>query len=532
MEQTQSMIGLTLEGFQVFDKPTYIPLEGLTLLFGPNSAGKSAIQDAIELCGALLHTDSRYPLPDWAQRHWRRTGDANNPYAEKMCVGMKFTTEAHLPHVVPGAIDRELMIEQELKKSLQVESKWKFLEHESISHEDEDEDENSFLDGRNWTYEFSIDSELLLLYQNKKGSIEVNLNHWLLRSIEKKIDFAKVAENHPNETSFQNGVFIIKDGLAGFNPEGARDDPNWLQYRFNFGQAALLFEAVKEISLLLGTTLFFTFEAASYGTYLVNASRKIPTSDELTFELARGDKPNYWPLQNDRLYKSLPEGNQQYLPLAQSLTSELRGGKDKALAENVNRALSDHLFLEQGYRLDFDFNVLLSKANSAAVQKGVKLDISEFRYLVELFLRDGRGRKHLFEDVGSGIGYVLPVLCSAFSANNCFIQQPELHLHPALQAALGDVFIEASGLSKQVLVETHSEHMLLRILKRIRQTHLQTNIAPELKINADSVCVLYFDPSPDGKTTVKRLRITEDGEFMDRWPRGFFAERDQELLDE
>jgi predicted ATPase len=46
------------------------------------------------------------------------------------------------------------------------------------------------------------------------------------------------------------------------------------------------------------------------------------------------------------------------------------------------------------------------------------------------------------------------------------------------------------------------------------------------------VCVLYFDPSPDGTTSVKRLRITEDGEFMDRWPRGFFAERDQELLDE
>jgi hypothetical protein len=228
MGKTQNIIGLTLEGFQVFDKPTYIPLEGLTLLFGPNSAGKSAIQDAIELCGELLHTDSRYPLPAWAQRHWRRTGDANNPYAEKMCVGMKFTTEAHLPHVVPGAIDRELMIEQELKKPLQVESKWQFLEHLSISH-DEDEDENSFLNGSNWTYEFSIDSELLLLYRNKKGSIEVNLNHGLLRNIEKKIDFEKVAENHPDETSFQNGVFIIKDGLAGL----ARKAREMIQTGFN-----------------------------------------------------------------------------------------------------------------------------------------------------------------------------------------------------------------------------------------------------------------------------------------------------------
>ena len=97
---------------------------------------------------------------------------------------------------------------------------------------------------------------------------------------------------------------------------------------------------------------------------------------------------------------------------------------------------------------------------------------------------------------------------------------------------MGDVFIESIGSGKQVLVETHSEHLLLRILKRVRQTHLQAHIAPELKITADDVCVLYFDPSPDGATTVKRLRISEDGEFMDRWPRGFFAERDQELFDE
>ena len=72
---------------------------------------------------------------------------------------------------------------------------------------------------------------------------------------------------------------------------------------------------------------------------------------------------------------------------------------------------------------------------------------------------------------------------------------------------MGDVFIEASNSGKQLSIETHSEHILLRILKRIRQTHLQVNIAPELRISAEDVCVLYFDPSPDGTTTVKRLRI-------------------------
>jgi len=176
----------------------------------------------------------------------------------------------------------------------------------------------------------------------------------------------------------------------------------------------------------------------------------------------------------------------------------------------------------------------MSKNNSQAIISGTALDDGEFGYFVQLFLRDHNGCRHLFEDVGSGIGYSLPVLSAVFNPRSAisYIQQPELHLHPALQAAMGDVFIEASAADKQILIETHSEHLLLRILKRIRQTHLQSDIAPELKIHADDVCVLYFNPSPDGTTTVKRLRISEDGEFMDRWPRGFFGERDQELFDE
>ena len=205
------------------------------------------------------------------------------------------------------------------------------------------------------------------------------------------------------------------------------------------------------------------------------------------------------------------------------------------LAKSVNGALMDHLFLEQGYRLDFDYKLQISKEQSVAVkEQGYDLDPSTFGYQINMFLRDGKGRKLAIEDVGTGIGYVLPVLCGIYDYSGysvCFVQQPELHIHPALQAALGDVFLEAQQL-KQILIETHSEHLLLRILKRVRQTHLGVNIAEELKVRADDVCVLYFNPSPDGTTTVKRIRLTEDGDFMDRWPRGFFGERDRELFDE
>ena len=122
------------------------------------------------------------------------------------------------------------------------------------------------------------------------------------------------------------------------------------------------------------------------------------------------------------------------------------------------------------------------------------------------------------------------------------LQQPELHLHPALQAALADVLIDATsegsrpaGLPatkcRKLLIETHSEHLLLRVLKRVRQSGHQRSAPEGLALRSDDVCVLYFEPSLDGRTQVRRLRVAPDGDFMDRWPRGFFTEREGELFD-
>jgi predicted ATPase len=125
-------------------------------------------------------------------------------------------------------------------------------------------------------------------------------------------------------------------------------------------------------------------------------------------------------------------------------------------------------------------------------------------------------------------------LVAVFSSHQVAIEQPELHLHPALQACLGDVMIDAmnSGPSRSLLIETHSEHLLLRVLKRIRQSSGSRPIDPSLRCGPEDVNVLYFEPQPDGTSRVMRLRVNEDGEFLDRWPRGFFAERDRELFDE
>ncbi|MCX8427247.1 DUF3696 domain-containing protein, partial [Escherichia coli] len=79
------------------------------------------------------------------------------------------------------------------------------------------------------------------------------------------------------------------------------------------------------------------------------------------------------------------------------------------------------------------------------------------------------------------------------------------------------------------LVETHSEHILLRILKRIRQT--TDNELPESNypVKPDFISVIVFEDN-NGSTVTRKIDITDDGDFKQKWPKGFFEERRGELF--
>lgn len=131
-------------------------------------------------------------------------------------------------------------------------------------------------------------------------------------------------------------------------------------------------------------------------------------------------------------------------------------------------------------------------------------------------------------DVGFGVSQVLPLVVAASETNQRIlcVEQPELHLHPRMQAELADLFIEctrrlADGRpTGQFLIETHSEALMLRVQRRIRQGVLEP----------DDVSVLYVDPEGGTATTVRRLRLDRLGRFIDEWPGGFFEERLNETL--
>lgn len=135
-------------------------------------------------------------------------------------------------------------------------------------------------------------------------------------------------------------------------------------------------------------------------------------------------------------------------------------------------------------------------------------------------------------DVGIGVSQVLPVLVQAYASERALIamEQPEIHLHPALQAELGDVFIESAlGENKnRFVLETHSEHLILRILRRIRESSANKNHSTPA-ITPNDIALLYVDPTADG-ARVMNLRADNRGRIIDRCPGGFFEEDFEELF--
>ena len=135
-------------------------------------------------------------------------------------------------------------------------------------------------------------------------------------------------------------------------------------------------------------------------------------------------------------------------------------------------------------------------------------------------------------EIGVGISQILPVVVAALDPDRpeiTAIEQPELHVHPRLQVELGDLFAEQAAGGRVFLIETHSEHLMLRLLRRIEETG--SGELPEGKpaLKPDQVSVVYVDQI-DGEVRATRLRIDETGEFIDHWPQGFFRERVAELF--
>lgn len=131
-------------------------------------------------------------------------------------------------------------------------------------------------------------------------------------------------------------------------------------------------------------------------------------------------------------------------------------------------------------------------------------------------------------DVGFGVSQVLPVIVESLYVPRRSIvifEQPEIHLHPRVQADLADLFVDAirareNGIPRecQFIVESHSEHFLRRLQRRIAEEELSADDA-----------ALYFVHTDGGKARIEALKVDLFGNILN-WPDGFFGDEMGDLV--
>jgi predicted ATPase len=163
---------------------------------------------------------------------------------------------------------------------------------------------------------------------------------------------------------------------------------------------------------------------------------------------------------------------------------------------------------------------LISTFNVAEIAAGTGL----YRAMVR---RDPESPETLITDVGFGVSQILPALVLLYYAPEgatVILEQPEIHLHPTVQAALADVIISVvKGRGVQVIIESHSEHLLQRLLRRVAEG----DDSPYSAISPEDV-KLYFCQANRGVSNIEKLKLNLFGS-IENWPNDFFGDQFGEI---
>jgi AAA15 family ATPase/GTPase len=572
---------IELENFQSIEQRTRIELKPITLLFGPNSAGKSSVFDALELIRVLLDPTmfNEELAADMVNRWARRKGDET---FRETFLAIEFPYQ----YVDPDDVWEK-------------DTNWKSSRYRTNSA------------AFNFDYEDIVDNykligatvriELQLKAINRKdvtqcflSELRYSINDKTIVSITKnrpiKADPALIEEINSDEdvgtrylVLFNEFDMVRYDFLNDLN-KVENSELRGVIVRHDSGNCIHL--AITSLSLsplktriykwdwsdgsdfgtrvlLIASDLVFYFGTVLWSQMrgkpgIVLADRRSPKPTEALTVVDLGlegwwTRQSFSPSSPATLLMAASEGGDEhfrglaevaYADLLLRTANAVFWGGDRAakyiedvrnrslVLEKINHHLSKNLFSEKLYKL------------SCAATLMVPIDLEEddpWSYYalaqpaaVRLFLEDGDGRKVELQDVGSGIPFVLPILYAVACQGIVKVQQPELHLHPELQSSMADIFIEEfnrSG-SGQFIIETHSEHVLLRLLRRIRDVEKGKCLSDDMKLTNKDIAVYYFDPQVSGGTSVTQQLVTPLGDFYTDWPRGFFGERNRDLFDE
>ncbi len=177
----------------------------------------------------------------------------------------------------------------------------------------------------------------------------------------------------------------------------------------------------------------------------------------------------------------------------------------------------DYQMAKRGRKLSFQEAIARRLKEMGLIHSFSVVELKEGSNIYQAKVSVDRGSREVFlTDVGFGVSQVLPaivLLNYVPKGSTVILEQPEIHLHPKVQSGLADAIIGiAEARDLQVIVESHSEHILRRFQRRVA----------EETIAADMV-KLYFVSQKEGKAHLADLGLTLFGEITN-WPENFFGD--------
>ncbi len=189
------------------------------------------------------------------------------------------------------------------------------------------------------------------------------------------------------------------------------------------------------------------------------------------------------------------------------LAHDAEGDSIPSYLANVSRRAADEWQLLKG-GLE-DFGRASGLFDQISVRSFGKSDGDPFQIQIRKFGKRRKGPWRNLIDVGYGVSQALPVLVEMLrsdAAGMLLLQQPEVHLHPQAQAALGTLFCQVAAGGRQLVVETHSDYIIDRVRMDVRDQ--TTGLKPE------DVSILYFEPR-DLDVKIHSIRIDQAGNVLD-----------------
>lgn len=541
--------GLRIEGFKAFGSGQDIPLAPITLIFGPNSSGKSSVLHALlwaNHASATGELDVVRPrlsgdtvnLGGFDLMRFRREEKAVTLSLEISAAHAGFTESLRLHLSFNRAFDTDNLFDEPKERNERnprTRKDW----HDLGRWPDADDPLSQV---RLERVSVELGGRELLRASARSGNqlridrLDLEHPHWAARIDELALgaSFKPTLDDedrHAIRTRLEALVPKLAFVFDGFAPGAiARDDeaPAAIEATDALGAAvgefpraveAVMRSAVEPVRQWLNTLRYL-------GPLRTYPDRGWALSDQ---------RDARWPAGGGEAWDALRTSHDVRTYVNQFLVGD-GSGYTFQLRDYVERTRAVHAAQEHVEELLGEANLDEGGVMEDPRDKPIDLLRAGAERLRDIVITDLRsGIAVSPRDIGVGISQVVPVIASAYGlqGKTILIEQPEIHVHPKLQAELGDVFLRTALfenlMRNRYIIETHSENLILRILRRIRETTLGRVEQDRPEVRTRDVCLLYVDPTRAG-SAVRRIRIDDHGRLVDRVPGGFFEENFGEMF--